>query len=81
MNFIEDRTSGEEGFFWLKKILDIDTKTVVILITAFGDVELAVKAVNAALQRDTASGEGIDVVTITKDGVKTVIEKELKTTL
>ncbi len=41
-------------------------------------VKLAVKAVNSALQRDLATGNGIDVVTITKDGVKTVLEKELE---
>ena len=40
-------------------------------------VKLAVKAVNAALQRDLFSGNGIDVVTITSKGVQTVIEKEL----
>lgn len=42
---------------------------------------LAVKAINAALQRDIASGGGIDVVTITKDGIKQVLEKEVDTTL
>ncbi len=42
---------------------------------------LAVKAINAALQRDTASGGGIDIVAITKDGVKQVMDKELDTTL
>ncbi len=41
-------------------------------------VKLAVKAVNAALQRDTASGNGIDVVTITDKGMQTVLEKELE---
>jgi proteasome beta subunit len=41
-------------------------------------VKLAVKAVNAALQRDTASGNGIDVVTITDKGMQTVVEKELE---
>ena len=40
-------------------------------------VELAVKAVNSALQRDSASGDGLDVVVINKDGVKKVISKEL----
>lgn len=40
-------------------------------------VKLATHAVNAAIQRDTASGNGIDVVTITEAGVKTVLEKEL----
>lgn len=44
-------------------------------------VELAVKSVNSALQRDTATGEGIDVVTITKDGVKNVLNKEAKASL
>lgn len=41
-------------------------------------VKLAVKAVNAALQRDTATGNGIDVVTITDKGMQTVMEKELE---
>ena len=41
-------------------------------------VKLAVKAVSAAMQRDTASGNGIDVVTITEKGMQTVIEKELE---
>jgi len=40
-------------------------------------VVLAVKAVNSALQRDSASGDGIDVVVINKDGVKNVFTKEL----
>ncbi len=33
-------------------------------------VELVKKAVNTALQRDSASGNGIDIVTITKEGIK-----------
>jgi proteasome beta subunit len=41
-------------------------------------VKLAVKAVNAALLRDTATGNGIDVVTITDKGMQTVMEKELE---
>lgn len=40
-------------------------------------VKLAVKSINAALQRDIATGNGLDVFTITKDGVKKIIEKEL----
>jgi len=38
---------------------------------------LAVKAINAALQRDTATGNGIDVWVITKDGMKVALEKDL----
>ncbi|MEW6063076.1 MAG: proteasome subunit beta [Nanoarchaeota archaeon] len=44
-------------------------------------IKLAVKAVNAALQRDTASGDGIDIVSITKEGIKKVLTKDLKTEL
>lgn len=44
MNFSKDITSGKEGFYWLEQILDKDPQAVVILITAFGDVEMAVKA-------------------------------------
>lgn len=44
MNYSKDITSGKEGFYWLEQILERDPKAVVILITAFGDVEMAVKA-------------------------------------
>jgi len=47
MNFTKDVISGQEGFEWLKKILEIDPDVVVIFITAYGDVEKAVKAVKA----------------------------------
>jgi len=45
MNFTRDMTSGQEGFYWLNEILKIDPSAIVILMTAFGDVETAVKAV------------------------------------
>jgi two-component system, NtrC family, response regulator HydG len=44
MNFSKDTTSGKEGFEWLRQIKERDPDAVVILITAFGDVEMAVKA-------------------------------------
>ncbi len=47
MNFTEDVSSGKEGFFWLQKILEIDPSIAVILITAYGDIDKAVKAVKA----------------------------------
>lgn len=47
MNFTMDATSGVEGFMWLDKILQSDPSAAVILITAYGDVDLAVKAVKA----------------------------------
>ena len=45
MNFHEDVSSGEEGFYWLSRITEIDPSIAVVLITAYGDVEKAVKAV------------------------------------
>lgn len=45
MNFTQEMTSGSEGLYWLKEILKIDPLAVVVLITAYGDVETAVKAV------------------------------------
>ena len=47
MNFTKDVSSGQEGFFWLDRILEQDPLAVVILITAYGDVELAVRAIKA----------------------------------
>ncbi len=44
MNFSKDTTSGKEGFEWLKQIKERDSQAVVIMITAFGDVEMAVRA-------------------------------------
>ena len=41
-------------------------------------IKLGVKAINAAMQRDTATGEGVDVITITKEGVKKVLTKRVK---
>jgi proteasome beta subunit len=40
---------------------------------------LAIKSLNAALQRDSASGNGIDVMIITNDGAKKVLTKKLDT--
>ncbi|MBK9291643.1 MAG: sigma-54-dependent Fis family transcriptional regulator [Bacteroidetes bacterium] len=45
MNFTRDATSGQEGFFWLNKILEIDPAAAVILITGYGDIELAVQGI------------------------------------
>ncbi len=45
MNFTKDAISGQEGFYWLERILEIDSSAVVIFITAYGDVERAVRAI------------------------------------
>ena len=40
-------------------------------------VELAIEAVKSSTQRDIGSGYGMDVFTITKDGIRKVIEHEI----
>jgi DNA-binding NtrC family response regulator len=44
MNFQAGVNSGNEGLFWLKEILKHDKNISIVMITAYGDVELAVKA-------------------------------------
>ena len=39
--------------------------------------KLAIKSLNAALQRDSASGSGIDIWTITKEGAKKIMTRDL----
>jgi two-component system, NtrC family, response regulator HydG len=47
MNFQRGKTEGAEGIRWLETIREQDPQAVVILMTAFGDVELAVKGIRA----------------------------------
>jgi DNA-binding NtrC family response regulator len=44
MNYRKGINDGKEGLYWLRHILEIDANHQVILMTAFGDVELAVNA-------------------------------------
>jgi len=47
MNFSTDAISGEEGFHWLEQIRQISPGTPVIFITAYGDIDKAMRAVRA----------------------------------
>lgn len=47
MNFTKDAISGQEGFSWLERILELDPMAVVVFITAYGDAEKAVRAIKA----------------------------------
>jgi len=47
MNFTQDAISGQEGFRWLKAILTVDPSIVVIMMTAYADIKLAVDAIKA----------------------------------
>lgn len=45
MNFGSDRLDGQDGLFWLDRIMNrsgLDNPPAVVMITAFGDIDLAV---------------------------------------
>lgn len=44
MNFGNSAVDGSEGLFWLKRIKGMENPPAVVVITAFGEVELAVEA-------------------------------------
>jgi len=44
MNYKKGDTAGEEGISWLNKILSIDNEINVLIITAYGDLKIAVEA-------------------------------------
>ncbi len=50
-------------------------------ITTKDGIRLAVRAITAAMHRDAASGSGIDVVVIDKNGAKKVLSEEVKEVL
>jgi DNA-binding NtrC family response regulator len=45
MNFAAGISTGNEGIFWLREILKLDPDSIVILITAYGDINLAVQSI------------------------------------
>ena len=45
MNFKAGINTGNEGLFWLSKIKEVDPDATIVFITAYGDVQLAVKSV------------------------------------
>ncbi|MGF1585792.1 MAG: sigma-54-dependent transcriptional regulator [Bacteroidales bacterium] len=47
MNFRSGVNTGNEGIFWLERIKEKCPEISVVMITAYGDVELAVKALKA----------------------------------
>jgi two-component system, NtrC family, response regulator HydG len=44
MNFTSSINTGNEGLFWLKKIKEFGSEAAVIMITAYGDINLAVRS-------------------------------------
>src|SRR5258705_11054849 len=44
MNFTSSINTGNEGLFWLKEIQKLRSDAAVIMITAYGDIDLAVRS-------------------------------------
>jgi len=44
MNFSAGVQTGNEGIYWMNEIISFDPTIIVILITAYGDIKLAVRA-------------------------------------
>ncbi len=44
MNFTSSLNTGNEGFFWLGKLKESGSDAAVIMITAYGDIDLAIRS-------------------------------------
>ena len=73
-NYVTDGSGFMNAFGVLDTLYRKDMKVA-------DGVKLAVKAINAAIQRDAATGEGIDVYTITSQGVKKVFAEKINTNI
>ena len=71
---IDDYTSSGSGSVMAYGVLETLYKPNMSIEEG---VKLAVKAINAAVQRDIASGNGVDVLTVTKDGIKKAFSQTL----
>ena len=49
MNFSGTINTGNEGMFWLNKIKRAGSDAAVIMITAYGDIDLAVRSLKKEL--------------------------------
>lgn len=45
MNFSAGVNTGNEGIYWMRKILEYDPLAIILFITAYGDIEMAVNAI------------------------------------
>jgi len=72
ITYIDDYTSSGSGSVMAYGVLETLYRKE---LTVDDGIKLGAKAINAAVQRDIASGNGIDIVTVTKEGVKKVLSK------
>ncbi|MBL7050975.1 proteasome subunit beta [Candidatus Woesearchaeota archaeon] len=78
ITLVDDYVSSGSGSVMVYGVLETLYKKD---MTIEEGIKLVVKSINASMQRDTASGNGIDIVAVTQEGVKTVFEKEIDSTI
>jgi len=71
MNFTAGINTGNEGLYWLGEIMKFDPTLCVIMMTAYGDIELAVKAMkNGATDFVLKPWDNDKLLTTLKTGLK-----------
>ncbi len=76
MNFKAGVNTGNEGLFWLDEILKIDKNAIVIMITAYGDIDIAVRAIKkGATDFITKPWDAEKFITTVLNAVKLSISK------
>ena len=75
---IKDFVSSGSGSVFAYGVLETQYRSD---MSAAEGVKLAVKAINTALQRDSCSGNGIDVIVVTPQEIERVLQKEVEVAL
>lgn len=71
MNFSAGVQTGNEGIYWMNEIRSLDPSVVVILITAYGDVKLAVRAMKeGATDFIVKPWENVKLIATLRNGVR-----------
>jgi len=79
MNFTSSIHTGNEGLFWLNEIKKLKTDSAVIMITAYGDIDLAVRSLKeGAADFVVKPWHNEKLISIIRDALK---RKESKTSL
>src|SRR6478735_2663364 len=79
MNFTSSIHTGNEGLFWLNEIKKLKTDSAVIMITAYGDIDLAVRSLKeGAADFVVKPWHNEKLISIIKDALR---RKESKTSL
>ena len=72
---VDDYVADGSGLPYIMGVLEKGYKEDIIVKEG---IQLAIDCIKASTQRDLGSGFGIDVFTVTKDGIKQVVEQEIK---